>query len=118
MSEDKTEKRAMTEDLEKRIAEIKTRANAATPGPWCVDSICVISPLLDIYITEPDSRNDAEFIAHSREDIPYLCKRLRAAEAERDELKAEVESLKNDAWNEAVERADLEDLYAEKARDE
>ena len=42
-----------------RLEEIRSRAEAATPGPW------------EIGVTYNHGRN-ATFIAHAREDIPYL----------------------------------------------
>lgn len=101
-----------------RIAEIEARANAATQGPWTwdVDDASMISLLHDrteelehpdviLWCNRcpacvkhhtpdndhlcgwPNDTND-KFIAHSREDIPYLIDRLRAVERERDELLA------------------------------
>lgn len=70
---------------EQRLAEIETRANAATPLPWyrsftgdgipCVSAshpedyhgvpICVQGMFL--------SEDNMEFIAHARQDVPDLC---------------------------------------------
>jgi hypothetical protein len=52
---------------EKRLNEIKARAEAATPGPW-VD-------WLDNPCDESWARSwpqDAEFIGHARQDVPDL----------------------------------------------
>src|SRR5574344_648601 len=64
-----------------RLDEIRQRAEAATPGPWeavskgnSIQSNAVVSamygdgPKLNIC----PSTTNAAFIAHSREDIPYL----------------------------------------------
>jgi len=65
----------MTDD-QKRINEIETRADAATEGPWIRRE-----NLVDGYegfvaeIFQPE--RDADFIAHSREDIPWLIKLAR-----------------------------------------
>src|SRR5688500_14177874 len=69
------------------IEEIEKRAEAATPGPWWV------SPNPEQWVESehdyPPSRlQDAEFIAHAREDIPALIESLRA----RDELLAECKN--------------------------
>ena len=89
-----------------RLAEIKARCEAATPGPWCkvsdlpdygVASMNHPGTLPDPVVTlnrkyrapgRPNlgcSEFDADFIAHAREDIPFLLaevERLRALEAE------------------------------------
>lgn len=89
---------AMTDE---QLAEIEERANAATPGPWTV------VPQTDKYLVESYDRStvgrisdakgetvfgywadptgsslyvlaeDAEFIAHAREDIPTLIAEVR-----------------------------------------
>jgi hypothetical protein len=75
-----------------RLDEIKEREGKATKGPWLYngnryiddvvcgnhDMICTL-PYWNITVTQQD-RNNAEYIAHSREDIPYLLERLQAAE--------------------------------------
>lgn len=86
---------------DEELATIEGRANAATPGPWnCRGSY---SRRSTIFITagpsEPngeeipataDKMDDADFIAHARQDVPALIaevRRLRdeaaAAEADR-----------------------------------
>ncbi len=101
----------MTDD-EKRVAEIRKRAEAATEGPWNAgdytdlpdDEGCgitagpegtieerIIAYAIEYPWTTPESCTaDAEFIAHAREDIPWLLadrtallERLRTTEAER-----------------------------------
>ena len=75
---------------DQRIAEITARCEAATPGPW--------ETALDVgkkyYIAPPsygvrdfcylsggfDREQDASFIAHAREDIPYLLSQLAASQ--------------------------------------
>lgn len=83
-----------------KLAEIKSRAEAATPGPWrhwpeagdieiTTDGfkepiVSKVRPRLgwgeNIYVDNQEP--DAEFIAHAREDIPALVAALEAAEAE------------------------------------
>jgi hypothetical protein len=70
---------------------IEARANAATPGPWVAqnyddDELDGNWPCCD-RVGRPDSAkalahvvlgsDDAEFIAHAREDVPVLIARIR-----------------------------------------
>lgn len=78
-----------------RVAAIRERLEAATPGDWHVDAppgfeqghddICVLSG--DIYICQTsydglsntkkhNVREDAEFIAHAKSDVQYLLEQL------------------------------------------
>ena len=74
-----------------RISEIRARVNAATPGPWtlCDNGTEVMSVHAEPYgpavlvdtrfFREADNlreREDAAFIAHAREDVPYLLDRI------------------------------------------
>ena len=62
-----------------RLTEIEGRTNAATPGPWEADEDGdVWSPSEGITDPHP-SPTDALFIAHAREDVPWLVVKLRAA---------------------------------------
>lgn len=71
------------------LDEIRARADAATPGPWSAvpdaetDRAWVSTPydedLDDVsVVTDFTSTPDAEFISHSREDVPALAAALRA----------------------------------------
>jgi hypothetical protein len=74
---------------QEEIEAIRKRAEAATPGPWyntrwdvatkpdvttgypsSPESIC--GTFDGEYIENPNGTNDAEFIAHAREDVPKL----------------------------------------------
>jgi len=67
-----------------QYAEIAARAEAATPGPWMADGAEIYrAPFGDVdtdqwigetlRITDEDASNaDAEFVAHSRTDVPAL----------------------------------------------
>ena len=69
---------------EKRLAEIRARVEAATPGPWEVDDkysdgfvVCELDEYVAVSTSTDadiglDGRADAEFIAHARQDIPDL----------------------------------------------
>lgn len=95
----------MTDDPS-RLSAIRARLEQATEGPWfaetnyspepyCTPSWYVVnaphhpSVQLSRYVAEAEDSQDAEFIAHAREDIPYLLaeidtlsSRLQAREAE------------------------------------
>lgn len=81
-----------------RLAEIRARAEKATPGPWkwanhdCAggltewiegpDGKCVPGiALFDCFYFEPQGSN-AAFIAHARTDIPALLSAVEALQAE------------------------------------
>lgn len=77
-----------------RLDEIQARCDAATLGPWEFtpggaiyhDPLKLIAHVLG---SGEDSVSNASFIAHSREDIPYLLaevKRLRDLLADRNVL--------------------------------
>lgn len=83
----------------KRLAEIKARCEAATPGPWVMrrphdedeDHEHIDgpdgSPIAMGHVGE-DIGADAEFIANAREDVPFLLAKLE--EAERKSATAET----------------------------
>ena len=80
-----------------REAEIRARLEAATPGEWHVRKYPALGAigvyrrhalLANTQSVELDGEANAEFIAHSREDIPLLlaaldAERARVAEFER-----------------------------------
>ena len=101
-------------DTEKRIAEIKKRVTEAAPGPWRIyeefdayDSgseppFCIARGMQgadgkglnkgeDI---ECFDRVDAEFMAHAREDVPFLLAQLAAEREKREKAEAEVKRLR------------------------
>lgn len=70
-----------------RIAEIKTRCEAATPGAWKHEEAADYSMIYDAQGKASDplalvgsNTDDADFIAHAREDIPYLLEQLEEAQ--------------------------------------
>ena len=78
---------------EEQIAEIRARAEAATPGPWRTEwsdrdaHYRIIfneqgNWLAEVFEEEGDEGDpfDASFIAHARTDIPHLLAALEAAE--------------------------------------
>jgi hypothetical protein len=67
-----------------RLAEIQQRADAATEGPWVAHWWGVESESVDVLVIQDDyesSRQDFEFIAHAREDIPFLLAELSRYQA-------------------------------------
>lgn len=77
-----------------RLAEIRARCEAATPGPWSP----VIGYIEEGYSTllptaddqNPMTSADQAFIGHARTDIPDLLSALEASERERDVLREVV----------------------------
>lgn len=98
-----------------RLAEIEARAAKATEGPWVMlgDEIggqcgwkikAQPSPILRgftktiAWLPAPEELPylyDAELLAHSRDDIPWLCSQLRTAQADNARLR---EALKECAF--------------------
>jgi hypothetical protein len=87
----------MTDDTD-RLAQIRARAEAATPGPWFSD----IGNFMVWDETSEDSEavakeigdDDCVFIAHSREDVPFVLDLVDSLTAERDTLRAVVEEAR------------------------
>lgn len=83
---------------EKRLTEIEERASRAIPGPWEIQGGGGIRMdgsrdyygvrIGNSHFYPIANRTNADFIAHSREDIPILCAALRQAWRERDREKA------------------------------
>jgi hypothetical protein len=76
----------MTED---ELTAIEARANAAASGPWRVDGLRIYGPevghfnepAIAIYHEGTHTRNDAEFIASARTDVPALVAEVRRLRA-------------------------------------
>lgn len=89
-------------EQDERLHAIERRAAAATPGPWRVfvesDTENEIESDVDggmgvIWRGAPSREASAEFIAHAREDVPYLIAALRDARADRDAIGAARDAL-------------------------
>lgn len=112
-----------------RIAEITARCEVATPGPWEwrynsrndygveAESLKGVITLEDIYPGYPECGEhlimdigtpDADFIAQSREDVPYLLSQLAERDKELKRLQKEVASLAIESVKRDVELARLE----------
>lgn len=79
------------QDSVRRLAEIRERAEKATQGPWTADEWNDIHAgkvaVAEAYPNEGGGvyqEVDADFIAHSREDVPYLLSLIDFLTAERD----------------------------------
>ena len=109
-----------------RLDEIEKRAENATKGPWtygsgCVftDKSCVTDGVFEYVVDSFRAGNEpnAEFIAHAREDIPWLVaevKRLRAQDNETrgrltDALK-QADRLSGEVMNEKFKQLSASNL--------
>ena len=83
-------------DQEKRIQEIRERANAATQAPWRLDKEIhahlrhegtgwPIASFYDEHFRGEQWEKDAAFIANARQDIPYLLDLIESLQRERQE---------------------------------
>lgn len=93
-----------------QFAEIRARAEAATPGPWCTDDWEIYQgaeyqPGLSEWIGETcrgkttveQDRADAAFIAAARTDVPVLLDHVTALEQQRERRRIRLIALQNDA---------------------
>jgi len=115
-------------EILQRLEEIEARAARATPGPWESDGVRVYSDYsrcrynlvadcdleLAIKGTEPQLPQDPDFIAHAREDVPWLCRVMRELIAQNAAMREALEA----ALNEISEALDgqLCDAAGERAR--
>jgi hypothetical protein len=120
-------------DDKKRLEEIEARAKAATPGPWVRedDWMCEVNAeLRELGVDHVTYENvvklvaglericfngsdDADFIAHAREDVPWLLSQLAQVQAERDQERARwMDATVAGTPEEAA--SDLEQLEAER----
>jgi len=77
-------------DIDKRLAEIRERVEAATPGPWQYretvfgarsTTVMAGSTQVGYFSVGQAMPTDAKFIAHSRSDIPFLLAELDKRQA-------------------------------------
>jgi len=88
-------------DADTRLAAIRAREQAATPGPWTANpgghpGILTREATGDVLAVLggcAQDEADAEFIAHSREDIGYLLDLLADRDREIAELRAAEPTL-------------------------
>lgn len=87
-----------------RVEQIRARAEAATEGPWVIDSTepSIWSPRVivignytaaDLYESpawEDGTAEDLGFIAHAREDVPWLLAEVERLQRDVDHLRGIV----------------------------
>ena len=94
-----------------RIAEIRARVDAATPGPWEVREGMVVADRT-VSLGGFMRLSNSHFAAHARQDVPDLLAALAATTTRADEWHAEAlraiesEQGAQDQWAEAVARAE------------
>lgn len=116
------------------LAEIKQRADKATPGPWEWTGRVLVGGLKRIdglwnrrgeLVVGQDKINaerldiyDAEFIAHARTDVPLLIADLEARTAEVEALRAELreEQEYNVRLTDEIEECDVLAVRADRDR--
>lgn len=78
-------------DLETRLREIEEREKAATPGPWDTGEHPTNSGIRYVFDTDGsevctvyfnEESRAVEFIAHAREDVPFLIAEVRRLQNE------------------------------------
>ncbi len=88
-----TEGRSMATDRSSRLAAIKARCEAATPGPW-KDEYAELEGFASILrhdgtdwhqVCDAD-QHDRPFIAHARSDVPWLLAEIERLEAALQEI--------------------------------
>lgn len=104
--------------LPARLAEIKARCEAATAGPWefglgtsdpfpdppggiwCVESSHLEWICKSLFPTRSSqSKANMAFIAHARQDVPWLMEQVERLTRERDEAVQAKEAAEYDAWS-------------------
>ena len=87
---------------EKQLAEIRERAERATPGAWKLKKDGRYEDHDECRIELPDDNielcryENGEFIAHAREDVPALLAEVERLTDENARLRAELEAAKRD----------------------
>ena len=109
-----------------RLARIRARAEAADEGPWYISDLDVawedhkpIVARLDASVitrhlpSHPPTRtsNNAEFLVHCVEDVPYLLERVAKLQEHID-----VSTVSVDEWNALKTRAEALERVAADAR--
>ena len=100
--------------LGEREQAIEAREKAATAGPWAakwqnygkdkaykIQSPCEDLAIVTCTLLLPEQQANAEFLAHAREDIPYLLGQLKG----REEKLAALEKWHQDyhGWDDGVD---------------
>jgi len=129
------------ERILRRVEEIERRANKATPGPWeaspmgfpvAEDGMIVegagaeVHPFADVAAktgvigerrTGKQVVADAEFIAHAREDVPWLCQVVQELIAQNAAMREALEVIMQTASKLGVYEVAEDALQADAGRD-
>lgn len=95
-----------------REDEIRERVSKATKGPWTFDSWRIFDgDEVEIFNTENIlEHGDVAFIAHAREDVPYLL-------AENERLRREIEELRDEIdFRDGVDEGSIDSAIAHDER--
>jgi len=102
----------MNEEILKRLEKIEARAARATPGPWVYgesereqwvkagDKLVVYleyygKPNPEVY---QQTKHDFEFVARTREDVPWLCRVVRELIAQNAVMRGALERIETLPW--------------------
>jgi len=101
----------MNEEILKRLEEIEARAARATPGRWESQErqlvlfvgndtkiVCQCHPWPITDEVWEQAKTDMIFIAHSREDVPWLCQVARELLAQNAAMRAALERIEELLW--------------------
>jgi hypothetical protein len=93
----------VTEEERERVTQIEDRVAAATPGPWDSGSrvrgtqtnVVTGPDALEIVVRKPgsffrDYKDDADFVAHARKDVPWLIELVKRLEDENRQLRSSI----------------------------
>ena len=86
-----------TDNDTRRLAEIRARVDAASPGPWQMDGVRVTASRASGAVTGDLVAGNAAFVAHARDDIPYLLDLVAALDREIAELQGLLADLCEDS---------------------
>lgn len=83
-----------------KLEEIRQRADAATEGPWRIgkqspNGLNNIGTIGGLLIAQTTNEDDAKYIAHARQDIPWLISEI-------DRLNSGIDSVLYDLRNEDI----------------
>lgn len=103
----------MTKLTQEQLEAIRKRAEAATEGPWqyvADDNVLVTLDKDHCYAIEVaeefSHRNDGEFCASAREDVPKLVEALLQERAEVERLRSALQEIADiDDWDYGLEKA-------------
>lgn len=87
-------------DQQARLSEITARVEAATAGPWRsrvngqkpYKHVAFSAHRDEMYTTSPLDAGDSDFIAHAREDVPYLLAEVARLRGALEDIAMDIES--------------------------